>query len=236
MFYQYLDLIAESGALAVIMLGEAYENIMYGLYEEDKVLAIGVDRSHITELREIVKNNVKVYAEIEVRNGNWYGTSRNIIAKKHAPAPADEILLVTAHYDTAKGSNGANDNGSGIGVLLAVAESVVGIPGDLEVWFVALGGNKQDQVGSNAFLSELDDKTKDKIIGCINLDMLADAEGGRFNIYTVDAERTSSAILWKELLQAVREPLHVHYDMVGIIVPFPLRTFLPFSFRRIEYR
>ncbi|MGI6561406.1 MAG: M28 family peptidase [Clostridia bacterium] len=216
LFYQYLDLIAESGALAVIMLGEAYENIMYGLYEEDKVLAIGVDRSHITELREIVKNNVKVYAEIEVRNGNWYGTSRNIIAKKHAPAPADEILLVTAHYDTAKGSNGANDNGSGIGVLLAVAESVVGIPGDLEVWFVALGGNKQDQVGSNAFLSELDDKTKDKIIGCINLDMLADAEGGRFNIYTVDGRKNIvSYFMERASYRQFGEPLHVHYDMVG---------------------
>ncbi|HBN86222.1 MAG TPA: hypothetical protein DDZ89_20555 [Clostridiales bacterium] len=216
LFYEYLDLIVKNGALAVIMLGESYENLMYGLYEEDKVVAIGVERTHMKDLRELVKNNVKVYAEIEVRGGVWYGISYNVIAKKPATGASNEILLVTAHYDTEKDSKGVNDNGSGIAVMLETAELLAGIPGDLEIWFVALSGNKRDQNGSNYLMSSLDKKTKNRIVGNINLDILADSNGTRFNMYTVDGRKNIiSYFLERSAYKQYGEPLSVLNDMVG---------------------
>lgn len=216
LFYQYLDLIAYNGAAAVIMLGESYEGVMYGLYEEDKVLAIGVERTNMKKLREIVNRNVKVYAEVDVQNGEWYGISYNLIAKKPAVTTTGEILLVTAHYDTEKGSKGANDNGSGIGVMLETAEIIANMSGNLEIWFVALGGNKQDQTGSNYFLSKIDEKTKKKIVGCINLDMIADSGGNSFNIYTVDGRKNIiSYFLERSAYKQFGDSLPTLNDMIG---------------------
>lgn len=216
LFYQYLDLIVQKGALGVIMLGEAYENLMYGLYEEDKVLAVGVERSYMMNLRELVKNNVKVYAEIEVRGAVWYGISYNVIAKKPSTGTNNEILLVTAHYDSDKGSKGYNDNGSGIAVMMETAELLAGIPGDLEIWFVALAGNKRDQNGSNYLISTLDAKTKNRIVGNIDLDLLADSRGDIFNMYTVDGRKNIvTYFLERAAYKQYGEPLAVTNDMVG---------------------
>jgi Zn-dependent M28 family amino/carboxypeptidase len=46
---------------------------------------------------------------------------RNIIAEQIGKGAPGEIILVGAHYDSVLGSPGANDNGSGVAALLALA-------------------------------------------------------------------------------------------------------------------
>lgn len=48
----------------------------------------------------------------------------NLIVEKKGEKLADEILLVGAHYDTALGTPGANDNGSGVAALLYIADQL----------------------------------------------------------------------------------------------------------------
>ncbi|MCG6859929.1 MAG: M28 family peptidase [Chromatiaceae bacterium] len=48
-------------------------------------------------------------------------TVRNIIAEIPGRSTAGEIVLVGAHYDSVRGSPGANDNGSGVAGLLELA-------------------------------------------------------------------------------------------------------------------
>src|SRR5215831_7573536 len=48
-----------------------------------------------------------------------------------------EIVLVGAHYDSVYGSPGANDNGSGVAALLALARRFAGKPNNLTLRFVA---------------------------------------------------------------------------------------------------
>ncbi len=216
-FYEYLNIIVNEGALGVVLLGEAYDSLMYGLYEENKIVAIGVERSKMKQLRELINGSVKIYAEITVQGSAWHGTSYNVIAKKSANVnPGKEILLITAHYDSELGSVGANDNGSGIGILMEVAQIVSTYTSDLDIWFVALGGNKYDMAGSAYFLSQLDQKTKDRIVGCINLDMLADKNGNHFNIYTVDGRKNIiSYFLERSFYKLYGESLPVMNDIIG---------------------
>jgi hypothetical protein len=46
---------------------------------------------------------------------------RNLEAEAEGDSPADEIVIVGAHYDSVLGSPGANDNASGIAALLEMA-------------------------------------------------------------------------------------------------------------------
>ena len=48
-----------------------------------------------------------------------------------------EILLIGAHYDSVFGSPGANDNGSGVAAMLALARRFAGKPGQHTLRFVA---------------------------------------------------------------------------------------------------
>ena len=53
-----------------------------------------------------------------------------------ATAP-EEVVVVGAHYDTGHGSPGANDNGSGVAALLALARTFAGEPAARTLRFVA---------------------------------------------------------------------------------------------------
>jgi len=46
---------------------------------------------------------------------------RNVVAEKPGSSIAEEIVLVGAHYDSVRGSPGANDNASGVAALLELA-------------------------------------------------------------------------------------------------------------------
>jgi hypothetical protein len=59
----------------------------------------------------------------------------NIEAEIRGARP--EILLIGAHYDSVFGSPGANDNGSGVAAMLALARRFAGKPGHLTLRFVA---------------------------------------------------------------------------------------------------
>lgn len=58
--------------------------------------------------------------EYEVR-GNKVA---NLEGTKKGSSRADEIIVIGAHYDSVEGSPGADDNGSGVAALLAIARAV----------------------------------------------------------------------------------------------------------------
>ncbi len=53
-------------------------------------------------------------------------TCRNIVVELPADAPAAPVLIVGAHYDTAPGTPGADDNASGVAALLELARRLAG--------------------------------------------------------------------------------------------------------------
>ena len=53
-------------------------------------------------------------------------TVRNLVAELPGRERRDEIVVVGAHYDTVPGSQGANDNGSGIAALISLARAFAG--------------------------------------------------------------------------------------------------------------
>jgi Zn-dependent M28 family amino/carboxypeptidase len=84
---------------------------------------------------------------------------RNVVATKYPdwPGQGEELppLLIGAHYDTVSASPGADDNASGLVVLLEVASRLRARPLGRPVWLVAFCLEEQDRLGSQAFTSRL---------------------------------------------------------------------------------
>ena len=70
------------------------------------------------------------------------GRSENVVATRPGFDPAEPHLVVGAHLDTVPQAPGAEDNASGIGVMLAVAEAVAERRTRLPVVFVAFGAEE----------------------------------------------------------------------------------------------
>lgn len=89
----------------------------------------------------------------------WDKIYRNVVAIKYPDRPGQgeesPPLLIGAHYDTVSGSPGADDNASGLVVLLEAASLLRAQPLVRPIWLVAFCLEEQDRLGSQAFVSRL---------------------------------------------------------------------------------
>ena len=89
----------------------------------------------------------------------WGKVYHNVVATKYPDraGQGEELppLLIGAHYDTVSGSPGADDNASGLVVLLEVASLLRARFLVRPVWLVAFCLEEQDRLGSQAFASRL---------------------------------------------------------------------------------
>lgn len=103
-------------------------------------------------------------------------SSANVIAVKQG-ASSQEIV-VGAHYDAVDksdgGSDGADDNASGVAALLALAHQLRGVETPYTIRLVAFGAEEADDMyGSQFFVANLSVAQRTSIVAMINLDCLA---------------------------------------------------------------
>ncbi|MGH7236895.1 MAG: M28 family peptidase [Nitrospiraceae bacterium] len=114
-------------------------------------------------------------------------TYRNVIASLPASPRTDTEedtppLIIAAHYDTVPGSPGADDNASGLAVMLAVATSLRGVPQRRGLRFIGFCLEEEDRLGSLAYASSLK-AAGQEILGVIVLECVGYArseEGSQF--------------------------------------------------------
>ena len=107
----------------------------------------------------------------EFTHGDRMG--RNVMAVVPTAADAPDILLVMAHYDTARGTGGAVDNASGTAALLLLAKLFNAAEQDfgVELRFLFTAGEEQGYYGAYAYLDMLTQEEKDRHAFVFNLDM-----------------------------------------------------------------
>jgi aminopeptidase YwaD len=69
------------------------------------------------------------------------GTSRNVIGELNGPASCLQIVM--AHVDSGPGGPGANDNASGVGVLVALAFELKQLNPPCDVWLASTGAEER---------------------------------------------------------------------------------------------
>jgi alkaline phosphatase isozyme conversion protein len=110
-----------------------------------------------------------------VRGGVTYN-SQNVVAfrradleRKGEPTP---LVIVGAHYDAVSAGAGADDNASGVGVMLEVAQRLAHFKIDYDIMFVAFGSEEAGLRGSSAFVSQMSSADVSRTIAMINFDSL----------------------------------------------------------------
>ncbi len=114
--------------------------------------------------------------------------SPNVIAVKKGKS--EQVIVVGAHYDSAYeyGSKGADDNASGVAVMLEVAGKIQALDIPYTIQFVAFGAEEYDLDGSYYFVDNLSKTERRNIVGMFNLDSLI--AGDKTYIYGNDGPGT----------------------------------------------
>ncbi len=79
----------------------------------------------------------------------------NLIGRHAGSRGNQDVLVVGAHYDTVAGTDGADDNASGLAVLLEVARVLSPMRGRRTIEFVAFSMEEAGFLGSDHYVNEL---------------------------------------------------------------------------------
>jgi len=102
--------------------------------------------------------------EVELRDYDIdAGRFRNVIARRPGADPQAGAIVIGAHYDTVADTPGANDNASGVAVLLELARTLPAVRPDRTHYFAAFSTEEPplfdtDDMGSYVFARELQDE------------------------------------------------------------------------------
>jgi hypothetical protein len=190
------------------MPGISYHGDFANPTPEEKDLAIRM-RQHITAIA-LAEHNVEHYPELEmaaqyiertlssygytVRQQNFEskaGKVRNLevsLRSKHQKQPGHPIVVIGAHYDSAEGTPGANDNGSGTAAVIELARLLKDLDGLIESELIlVLYANeeppyfKTEQMGSRVHAAEMNARGKN-VVAMVSLETLgyySDKEGSQ---------------------------------------------------------
>ncbi len=105
--------------------------------------------------------------------------SANVIAVK--AGQSTKVMVVGAHYDSIPAGKGADDNASGVAVMLEAAELVKDLQTPYTIHFVAFGAEEAGLDGSSYYVKNMSTADIQNTAGMINLDSLI--AGNTPNLY-----------------------------------------------------
>jgi len=165
-------------------------------------------------LRKSIPEHIKnISLDIDCKKKRTY-KSANVAAMIEGKQQKDSFIVFTAHYDHigSMGANtyfpGANDNASGVGMLLSLAKNYTINPAKYSMVFIAFGAEEQGLLGSEYFAAH-PLLNLDHIRFLINLDILGTGDDGirvvNATIFNKEFERLLRINRNEQLLKQIRK-------------------------------
>jgi len=131
---------------------------------------------------------------------DYYGTGTNVWTTLDGANAASPTIVIGAHFDSVSGSPGANDNATGVALVLAAARYLHAVPcRTVNVIFVFFDQEEVGLLGSDGFAAMLADSSLD-VQAVHTVDQMGwDMDGDR----AIELERPSPGL--SELYAAVAE-------------------------------
>jgi hypothetical protein len=151
-------------------------------------------------------------------------TRQNIIATIPGLLYPDEVVFISAHYDSTSqdpynSAPGADDDGSGSAAVIEAARVISGYTFERTIKFACFAGEEQGLVGSGAYVADIAAAGMN-VIGCYNFDMIgysgSDPAPPDFIIYTDPASTAVAYELRDAALYYVSseiEPVVIHESL-----------------------
>ncbi|QDP86402.1 M20/M25/M40 family metallo-hydrolase [Chryseobacterium sp. SNU WT5] len=131
-------------------------------------------------------------SEITTQNFTYNGNStKNIIVTKTGTTYPNTFIIICGHYDTV-GGVGANDNGSGVSIILEAARILKNVPTEYSIKFINFSGEEQGLLGSQSYVTNVVNATNPKmdIKLVFNIDQVGGKAGANNTNITVDYDDT----------------------------------------------
>jgi hypothetical protein len=194
----------------------------FSVVDRDNYGIGGARRWIFSEFERVGNGRMQVeFDDFNLSYRGFTAEQRNVVATLPGTAPGNGVIIVMAHYDTRPESvtdgftrsSGANDNGSGVALLLETARILSSREWNQTIKFIAMAAEEQETAGSrhfaqNAFLDNMN------VLAVFNYDAI----GGRAGI-------PQTVRLFAENLRgSVSGALGRYYDyMGGLYLPtFPV--------------
>jgi aminopeptidase YwaD len=159
---------AARGAVAVVIYNNQPEGFMAGvLPQPSRIPAVMISREDGLRMVEAAQQG-RLRVRLLVDTVLETRSTVNFVATKRGAARPGEIIVVGAHYDSVPSSPGANDNASGVAVVLEAARVLAGTPTPRTIQFVLFAAEELGLFGSVAFA----DERRGGVVAMINLDMV----------------------------------------------------------------
>ncbi|WP_330484429.1 M20/M25/M40 family metallo-hydrolase [Tumidithrix elongata] len=131
-------------------------------------------------VREYIRSQLSQYGEVEVHEFDVRGNKHPNLILRLDPAPSQKQwkgskmelpILIGAHYDAVPGCVGADDNATGVAVLLELARSLSANPANYPIHLIAFDMEEYSLQGSRAYVERLKQQNQ-KLRLMISLEML----------------------------------------------------------------
>lgn len=142
-----------------------YDNIEYQKFEYN-------DENNENAIRH--SSQADVFLASTAENAIVDGIGENIIVTKNSSIDITKNLIISAHYDSAEDSVGANDNGSGVAAVLELARILKDTEIPYNIKFILFSGEEKYMLGSRWYVGKLTEDERKQIIGVINIDTIAE--------------------------------------------------------------
>ncbi|MCZ6546359.1 MAG: M28 family peptidase, partial [Chloroflexi bacterium] len=155
-FQEKVDNAAAAGAVGIMIFNNDPGPFSGSLADGSTIPAVSLTQAAGQSLVDQVGQG-EVVAAIRIEGGRRLATSENIIATTGDGSCA---IYVGGHYDSVENVAGANDNGSGTSLVVALAQAFVGATGADEICFVGFAaeeavGGIQGIAGSGVLVARL---------------------------------------------------------------------------------
>ena len=181
-YVQKATLAQEAGAAAIILFNEGQP----GRTAVPNNLPLGAEGVHIPGVGTSFAVGVDLsdpgtVARVKTDVQEQLGTGENVIAETPG-GDASRTVVIGAHLDSVPAGPGINDNGSGSGGILEIAEVFAAQRREPrnKLRFMWYGAEEIGLVGSTKYVESLSEDEKDDILAMLNFDMIGSPNFARF--------------------------------------------------------
>ena len=170
-FQDKIARVEAAGASATLIFNTVeglFGGVTVDLDDLPSIPAVGISRADGLALLEAVEDGG---LEASVTVTKIYQPSRNLIAEIPGGPEGQGVVILGAHYDTVHFTQGANDNGSGVTAVLAIANHIIENDYPFTVRLILFGSEEVGLVGSRHYVAQLTEQERSEIIAMINFDV-----------------------------------------------------------------
>ena len=155
----------DAGAVASVIFNNVPGALSESFGGRMDAIAVGISQADGQTLVEALQGGP---ITASLRLAETEHASQNVVATK--PGTSDKIIVVGAHYDSVPDSPGANDNGSGMAVVLTIAEELANHDLPYELRIVLFGSEELGLLGSQHYVSTLTRDEVERTLVMLNFD------------------------------------------------------------------